>query len=116
METWTVVVDAVSVVGAAVVAMLVFVAVWCWIAAHNVKVLDRELEVASLVGQLAILRSTSLAWYKEELYKEPSDDSSTNSLFLAMQAVWPAETIRITAEWAAETDPGFEEGQINGKE
>lgn len=108
--------DAAVVVTLLVIVALALLALWCWAAAHNVKALDRELEIARIAGQMAILRSTGLVWYKEELYAELARSAGGNELFLAMQVIWPEDTLKITAKWAEDTDPDFQRELTNGKE
>ena len=102
--------DTVVVVTLLIMGALVLLALWCWAAARNVKALDRELEAARVYAAMAMLREPSLDWFKEELHRPISPRSGADdSLFLVMQIVWPEDTTRLTAEWAAETDPGEEE-------
>ena len=113
MEYFT---DAVVAVGLLIISALVFLALWCWAAARNVKVLDQELEMARLVGQMSILKCVGLIWYKEQLYAGPDLGGNDGELFLTMQIMWPEETIELTAKWAEDTDPDFQRELTNGKE
>lgn len=100
--------DTAVVVTLLIIGALVFLALWCWAAARNVRVLDQELEMARLVGLMTALKNPGLVWYTGELYKGPDERVGSNALFGAMQRAWPEETLKITAKWAEDTDPDFQ--------
>ena len=111
--TWT----GYDIVWVLVLVAVAFVALWVWAARRNVLQIDRELEAARSYATVAMLKAPCLDWFKEELYRPalPKNPAS-DSLFLTMQIVFSEDTTRLTAEWAEETDPGLDEGQVNGKE
>ena len=90
--------------------------VWCYAARRSILMLDRELQAANIVGQMAILKLRGLDWYREELYTGSSSNKASRPLFAVMQLVWPEDTERLTVEWAVDTDPSPQEEPANERE